>query len=47
VIIEDGLPVGEGQINRSVFMDELGPALESKADELLGLRDEPHRIVPI
>ncbi len=35
VIIEDGLPVGEGQVNRTPFMDKLAPAIESKADELL------------
>ena len=35
VIIEDGLPVGDGQINRTVFMDDLAPAIERAADELL------------
>src|SRR6266446_1606244 len=35
VIIEDGLPAGEGQVNRTPFMDALAPAIESTADELL------------
>ena len=35
VIIEDGLPAGEGQINRSEFMDDLAPVIESTADALL------------
>src|SRR4051812_37142337 len=35
VVIEDGLPAGEGQINRTAFMDRVGPAIERTADELL------------
>ena len=35
VIIEDGLPIGDGQFNRTAFMDDLAPAIESTADELL------------
>jgi hypothetical protein len=35
VIIEDGLPAGEGQIRRTVFMNDVAPAIESTADELL------------
>ena len=35
VIIEDGLPAGEGQVNRTQFMEELASAIESTADDLL------------
>src|SRR4051794_5463202 len=35
LIIEDGLPVGEGQIHRTAFMDRVAPAIERTADELL------------
>ena len=37
VIIEDGLPAAEGQINRTAFMDRMAPAIERTADELLKL----------
>ena len=35
VIIEDGLPPGEGQVNRTPFMDKLAPTIESAADDIL------------
>jgi hypothetical protein len=35
VVIEDNLPDSEGQINRNAFMDELAPAIERTANELL------------
>lgn len=35
VVIEDGLPPGEGQVNRTAFMEALAPLIESTADSLL------------
>jgi len=35
VIIEDGLRAGDGQINRTAFMDRVSPAIERIADEQL------------
>ncbi len=35
IIIEDGLPAGDGQVNRTEFMDRLAPMIESAAEEIL------------
>ena len=35
IVIEDGLPAGPGQVNRTDFIDKLYPLIESTADELL------------
>jgi hypothetical protein len=35
IIIEDDLPVGEGQVHRTEFMDHLAPLIESTAEQIL------------
>jgi len=35
VIVEDGLPVGDGQINRTAFMDRVEPAITRTAESIL------------
>jgi hypothetical protein len=35
IIIEDGLPAGDGQINRTAFMNRMAPAIERTAGDLL------------
>jgi hypothetical protein len=35
IVIEDGLPAGPGQVNRTDFIEKLYPLIESTADELL------------